>query len=411
MPSILRPGAICRARGAPERMLLLEVTGEGRFRAATYPLDASRPLAEVEASRLSVEGEDPASARVLALRIRSRAAAAPAIRGRPVRSAMVLGAGLGLRLRPLTLRFPKPALPFFEGPLVRYSFALLAGAGVRRTVINTHHLAGTMAQVAEREAARSSLDLAISHEPIIQGTGGAVREARRLLGDEPFVLLNGDSFMAFDLAGLVAEHQARGNAATLAVVPMPPGERFGAIETSSDGVVRGVASAGNFTPGLEHWHFVGAHVIEPSIFDCVSASGEQDILRAVYPAMASRGLVVRACPVALGAWADLGTPRRYLQSVEDLLTGLCDLRSLGGDAPVGHTEAARLRALDPPARHHVDPSSQVSLDAVVEQTQIGPGCSVGAAVLRGSAVLPGTRVLDGEQVDSTIACGDLRLRS
>ena len=430
MPDLLRPGTICRARGAPERLLLVEAAGEGRFRAAAYPLDASRPLAEVEACRLSVEGEDLASARVLALRRRSLAAAAPARHGRPLRSAMVLCAGLGLRLRPLTLRYPKPALPFFEGPLVRYSFALLAGAGVRRVVINTHHLADVMARVAEREALRHCLDLAISHEPVIQGTGGGVREARRLLGDEPFVLLNGDSFMAFDLAAVVAEHQARGNAATLAVVPMPSGEAFGAIEASSDGAMRGVAPAGRFTHGLEPnqsaegrssggplvrglepWHFVGAHVIEPSVFDCIPASGEQDILRAVYPAMAARGLRVGICPVALGAWADLGTPRRYLQAVEDLLTGLCDLRSLGADGPLGDADAARLRALDPSARRHVDPSSQVSPAAVMEQAQVGPGCSLGAAVLRGAAVLPGTRVLDGERLDSVIACGDLRLRS
>jgi mannose-1-phosphate guanylyltransferase len=447
MPDLLRPGTICRARGAPERLLLVEAAGEGRFRAAAYPLDASRPLVEVEACRLSVEGEDPASARVLALRARSLAAAAPARQGRPLRSAMVLCAGLGLRLRPLTLRYPKPALPFFEGPLVRYSFALLAGAGVRRVVINTHHLADVMAQVARREAARHSLDLEISHEPIIQGTGGGVREARRLLGDEPFVLLNGDSFMALDLAALVAEHQACGNAATLAVVPMLSGESFGAIEASSDGAVRGVAPAGRFTHGLEPnrpaegrssggplvrglepnrpaegrsssgplvrglepWHFVGAHVIEPSVFDCIPASGEQDILRAVYPAMASRGLRVGICPVALGAWADLGTPRRYLQAIQDLLTGLCDLRSLGADGPLGDADAARLRALDPSARRHVDPSSQVSPAAVMEQAQVGPGCSLGAAVLRGAAVLPGTRVLDGERLDSVIACGDLRL--
>jgi CTP:molybdopterin cytidylyltransferase MocA len=250
MEPALASGAICRAPRSHERLLLVEPAGPGRFLAARYPLDADRPLIEVETAPLLVEAADEASARVLAMRHRARSACAPARGGRPVRTAMVLCAGLGTRLRPLTLRCPKPALPFFGSPLVRASFALLAGAGVRRVVINTHHLPELMAQEAAREAARLSLDLKISHEPVIQGTAGGLREARRLLGDEPFALLNGDAFMALDLSALLAEHQQRGNAATLAVVPMPRDEAFGAVEATQDGAMRGVAPAGRFTPGL-----------------------------------------------------------------------------------------------------------------------------------------------------------------
>lgn len=409
MAPALAPGAIGRAPGSKERLLLVEPAGPGRFLAAPYPLDPARPLVEVDAAPLALEGMDEASARVLSLRHRTRAAAAPSRGSGAVRTAMVLCAGLGTRLRPLTLATPKPALPFFGGPLLRASFALLAGAGVRRVVINTHHLPEAMARTAEREAARFALELAISHEPVIQGTAGGVRDARRLLGEEPFILLNGDAFMAFDLRALVAEHQQSGDAATLAVAPMPPGEAFGALEADAGGAMRGVAPAGRFTPGLVPWHFIGAHVVEPSIFDCIPASGECDIHRAAYPAMLARGLRVRVCPVALGAWADLGTPGRYLKAAEEILTGLCDLSSLGDGAPISGADAQRLRNLPATSRRWVAPSARVSPSAALEQAVIGPDCSVGAALLRRAAVLPGTRIEDGDRLEGAIAAGELRV--
>jgi mannose-1-phosphate guanylyltransferase len=405
----LAPGAIACAPGSPERWLLVEAAGPGHFLAAPYPLDPARPLMAMGAGPLAFEGSDEASARVLSLRHRTRAAAVPSRGSGTLGTAMVLCAGLGTRLRPLTVAHPKPALPFFGGPLLRASFALLAGAGVRRAVINTHHLPEAMAQTAEREAARFSLELRISHEPVLQGTAGGVRDARRLLGDEPFILLNGDAFMAFDLKALVAEHQQGGNAATLAVAPMPPGEAFGALEATPDGAMRGVAPAGRFTSGLVPWHFIGAHVIEPSVFDSIPASGECDIHRAAYPAMLARGLRVRVCPVALGAWADLGTPGRYVRAAEEVLTGLCDLSSLGEGAPVSETDAQRLRSSPCAERRWIAPSAQVSPLASLEQVVVGAECSIGAARVRRAAVLPGTRIADGERLEGAIASGKLRV--
>src|SRR5512145_3048846 len=94
---------------------------------------------------------------------------------------MVLCAGLGTRLRPLTERLPKPAVPLAGLPLVRYPLALLAAAGVRRAVVNLHHLPEAMEAAAREAAAALGMSLAVSREPVIAGTGGALREARALL--------------------------------------------------------------------------------------------------------------------------------------------------------------------------------------------------------------------------------------
>ncbi|MBI5544338.1 MAG: NTP transferase domain-containing protein [Deltaproteobacteria bacterium] len=324
---------------------------------------------------------------------------------------MVLCAGLGTRLRPLTNLFPKPALPFFDGPLVRYSFALLRGAGVERVVINTHHLPQVMEQVAAREAERMGLSLAVSHEPVIQGTGGGVREARRLLGSEPFLLLNGDAFMSLDLRSLIGAHRSSGAAATMAVVPMPPAEKFAPVEATPGGEVRRIAGIGDdqASAELKPWHFIGAHVIEPSVFDFIPANDEQDINRTVYLAMVRAGLPVRVCPVALGAWADLGTPRRYLAACEEILTGLCDLTPLGGSAPLPHDALERLRQLR--GRRWIHPDARVG-GIVSDWAVVCAGAEVGRnAHLTRAAVLPGTRVSEFEIIEDAIACGELRLHA
>jgi mannose-1-phosphate guanylyltransferase len=357
-------------------------------------------------------GEDQASARAFNLRRRSSAAAlveAPTP-VRPIRTAMVLCAGLGTRLRPLTLQYPKPAVPFFAGPLIRYSLALLANAGVERVVINTHHLPGVMEATAREEARSIGLELAVSHEPVIQGTAGGLRDARRLLGDEPLLLVNGDAFISVDLKALIGTHQARGDAATLAVAPMPPHERFGAVETTSDLAVRriGAPTGGGLTP----WHFIGVHVLEPEVFDFIPPAGELDINHLVYPAMVAAGRPVRACPVALGAWADMGTPGRYLQACEQLMSGLCDLSPLGAHAPISDDDARRLREAGIARRVWRDPSARVAEDARLERAVIGPDAVVeGGAQVRRAAVLPDTRVRTAEVVEDAVASGELRLRA
>src|SRR4026209_2547395 len=91
---------------------------------------------------------------------------------------MILCAGLGTRLRPITNSVPKPAVPLCGMPLIRYNLGLLAGAGITRAVINTHHLPNEMAAVARASADAVGIGLEVSQEPVIAGTGGALREAK-----------------------------------------------------------------------------------------------------------------------------------------------------------------------------------------------------------------------------------------
>src|SRR5919197_314256 len=199
---------------------------------------------------------------------------------------MILCAGLGTRLRPLTERVPKPAVPVCGVPLLRYALALLAHAGVRRAVVNVHHLPDAMAAAAHGAARAVGLDLAVSREPVIAGTGGALREARApLAGADAIALVNGDVLFDLDVAAALAAHRASGALATMVLMEMPPGASYAAVEVDAAGAVRRIA--GRFGPGGERlapWHFTGVHVLSPALLDEVaSAPFELDVNRHVYP--------------------------------------------------------------------------------------------------------------------------------
>ncbi len=284
---------------------------------------------------------------------------------------MVLCAGLGTRLRPLTARLPKPAVPVCGPPLVRYALGLLAGAGVRAAVVNVHHLPAEMAAAARAAAAELGLDLAVSEEPVIAGTGGALREARRHLGgSDAVVVLNGDVLFDVDLPAALCAHAASGALATMVLMAMPPGATYAAVEADAEGRVRRIA--GRFGPGgegLEPWHFPGVHVLSPALLDLVPAAPfECDVNRHVYPPLMARGLVRGL--VTSGYWNDLGTPDRYLAANLDVAAGRVPLGRFGLAAPP-----------------RLAPQAQVDPGAQVGEAVVGAGCRVPAGARLERAVL------------------------
>ncbi|MFT3709723.1 MAG: NDP-sugar synthase [Archangium sp.] len=306
--------------------------------------------------------------------------------------AMVLCAGLGTRLRPLTNTWAKPAMPLLAGPLVRYSFATLQRAGITKIGINTHHLPEVMEATARAELP----DLAVSHENgEIQGTGGGIRGLQKFLSDDDFVVLNGDVLFAVDLKPVIEAHQASGAAATMVLLPMPEGEKYNAVELDDARHVRRIAGLG---PGggsgkLSGWHFTGVHVMTPKVFDFMAPSGPEDINRDVYVKMIERGLTVRGHVLEQKNvyWSDLGTPQRYLTTHEHLLFGQVPQDVFGTRGPF--SEHARIDGLNgwkhPSAKLHDDVK-------FAGPAFFGAGCEVEAGVRLGAAVSIGANARVGQ---------------
>src|SRR5437868_484243 len=234
--------------------------------------------------------------------------------------AMVLCAGFGTRLRPLTDKIPKPLVPLCGLPLLRYNFALLKNAGVEEIVVNTHHLGRVMEQGARELARELGIALHVSHEEKqILGTGGGVRRAEKLLGSGTFYLLNGDMIFDVDLEAALAAHRKAGAIATMVLAPYPRGATYAAVEVDGADNIRRIAGRGAAVdPTLRKMHFTGVHVLEPEVISRLPAEGESDINRTAYVRLIHEGAKVYGF-AQNGYWGDLGAARSLLRAHLDML--------------------------------------------------------------------------------------------
>lgn len=321
---------------------------------------------------------------------------------------MVLCAGLGTRLRPLTNLWPKPAMPFFGRPLLRYSFATLKQLGVSEVGINTHHLPEVMEAVAQAEAKRLGLSLTVSHEAgEIQGTGGGIRGLKDFLSKGTSVIVNGDVLFAVDLAPIVEAHEASRADATMVLLPMPEGEKYNAVELDDARTVRRIAGLGPGGERLTNWHFTGVHVLSPKVFDFMAPSGPIDINRDVYVKLIEAGGTVRGHVLTDSDvyWSDLGTPQRYGATHRDVLFGQVPLVRFGEASPFSGMIRHGLSAWAHPTARLGD--ARISGPAwfgenvtLSKNVRIGAGVSLGNDVKIGEgAHLNRCAVLDGAEIE------------
>ena len=231
---------------------------------------------------------------------------------------MILSAGLGTRMRPLTLSTPKPLVEVGGRPLIDFALATLAAAGIRHVVINLHHLAeqirGYLGDGRER-----GLHIDYSVEEILQGSGGGIRDARRLLGSGTFVTLNADTLIGIDLRPFLREHRERAAAATLILRKDPQMDRFGTIGIGADGrVKRFLAHMGpSEVDRGEPYMFTGVQILEQRVFDFMEARGPFSITETTYPRMLAAGEPLFGAVFA-GPWLTVGSPEE-LAAAEDSL--------------------------------------------------------------------------------------------
>jgi mannose-1-phosphate guanylyltransferase len=225
-----------------------------------------------------------------------------------IRRAMVLAAGFGTRLRPLTDTVPKPLVAVADRPFLDHVLSLLHAGGIRDVVINLHHL-GHLIEAHVGDGRRYGLSVRYSREDPILDTGGGIKRAQTLLGDEPFVVVNGDSLLELPLAALEAFHRARGGIATLALRADPEARRYGLVEIDDQARVHRITGRpdGPAPSGLRGFMFPGLHVLEPAIFAHMAADAAYSITRHTYPALIAQGLAVYGYETS-ARWINIDTP-------------------------------------------------------------------------------------------------------
>ncbi|HXV62168.1 MAG TPA: NDP-sugar synthase [Vicinamibacteria bacterium] len=216
--------------------------------------------------------------------------------------AMILAAGQGKRLRPLTASLAKPALPLLGRPLIEYTFRRLVRAGVREVVVNLHHHAESLEPVLDR--ARAQLEVHESREAELLGTAGGVKKVGERLSGKTFLLLNGDTVFDFDLSELVQRHRSSRAKATLVLRSKRGGTRFSSVTIDDDGRVVRIDKRDR-GPGLM---FAGVWLLEPSVLELLSGRpGGLDV--ELLPALIEEKTVF-AC-VQERSFITVDTPGRY----------------------------------------------------------------------------------------------------
>lgn len=237
--------------------------------------------------------------------------------------AMILAAGLGTRLRPLTNTVPKPLLPVFGTPLIVWNLLLLKRHGFRDVVINLHHLA-PMIEQALGNGSKFGLRIIYSHEPVVLGTGGGIKQAEPYFSGEPVLVVNGDTLFEMDLDALCEFHRASQAAATLVLREDPDATQWGLVEVGADHRIvritgKGTASAVPTMPRM----FAGIHILTPRLLREVPKGVASSIIDP-YVAAIERGESVLGYDIK-GYWSDIGTAQRYAQAEQDARAGVIRL--------------------------------------------------------------------------------------
>jgi len=321
--------------------------------------------------------------------------------GRGVR-ALVLAAGRGERLRPLSAELPKPLLPVAGRPLVEHTLERLWRAGVEAAAINLHHL-GERIRGALGASFRG-LPLTYSEEPVLLGTGGALVPLGGFFAGADLVLVvNGDSLCRWPLRALVERHRRerrRGARATLLLHrTVPPAGYGGGVAFEAGRVLA-------FRPGGHLWRtartrrvFAGATALEPELVGRLP-EGPSDVVAALYEPLLAAGEELAALETAR-AWHDLGTPRRYLEgALERALERLPERGAwVAEGAAVDAT--ARLR------RVAVEAGAEIAAGALVRDTLVLGGARIGAgARVEDAIVAGGVTVAASEEVRGVLLTPD-----
>lgn len=298
--------------------------------------------------------------------------------------AMILTAGLGTRLRPATLKIPKPAIPLLNVPLVGYSIHLLKSAGFTELVCNTHHLPHIMKDAIQRLSKDfKNVDFS-DEEGKILGSAGGIKHAEELLKGEPdFLLANGDEVFfprdPFVMKTLIEHRRKTAALATLLVQEHPDvGSKFGGVWIDSEGHVQGFGKTPpQGSAGLKGLHFTGYQALSTDLFSRIPPAQESNIFYDILVKAIAEGKRVNTV-IDQGLWMEMGNPQDFLEATHVLLSALKTKTFSNGQS------ASNLGSFFEWGWKAFDPSEFKSHTVISNSVKISPSARLSGSVVLGS---------------------------
>lgn len=263
--------------------------------------------------------------------------------------AMILAAGFGTRMQPLTTNVPKPALTFMGKPLIVHTIEFLKKYGISEIVINLHYFPKYLENLLG-DGKNLGVKLSYSVEKDILGTGGGIKKVKDFLQDDDFVVINSDFLVDFDLSAAVREHKSNKTVATMILRESDNMHNYGVIDADGDNnIVKFTSLFGSEENISRSGHFTGIHIFSPEIFDYLDTCDKEMfcINRFLYPALYNDRKKIKGFFMQ-GSWEDIGTLAEYY------------------DAHMQHL----------PNLEHVDPGFDIAGVEIVGPVYIGKNCTV-----------------------------------
>lgn len=311
--------------------------------------------------------------------------------------AMVMAAGLGTRLRPLTDFLPKPMVPIANRPVLHHLLNLLAKHDVREVGINVH-VFPELFTAYFGDGAALGLEIRWSEEAELLGTAGGTKRLEDFWGRETILVTSGDGLHDVDVTALLGHHRRCRALATLAVKPVDDPSAYGVVILDRDSRIRGFQEKPKRDEARSDLANCGVYVIEPELLDRVPAGAFSDFGADIWPALVAAGEPVYGY-TTMAYWNDVGGLEELRQSIMDAVTGRVRIDVPGEEiAPGVFAEAGC----------HVHPSATIEGPVVLGRNvvieagarvrgpaAIGADCRVGRdAAIRSAALLPGSVVSD-----------------
>lgn len=321
--------------------------------------------------------------------------------------AMVLAAGLGTRLRPVTRSVPKPMVPVLNRPVMEHIVRLLARHDFTEVIANIHWYPEVIKEHFG-DGSGFGIDLEYSFEDELLGTAGGVRFASHFFEDD-FLVISGDAMTDIDLAAMRAFHRSHGGIATLATRRVTDTSEFGVVITGDDGRIQGFQEKPDPAEALSDLANCGIYMFNREIFDHFPAPGASKLAEPghpegfadwaydVFPALLDAGIAFYAHETE-AYWNDIGTIGELVQSNFDGLAGEVDLGLSGNEAKPGvwvdgEVEGLEGAEVDGPVL--IGDGAKIGAGAqLVGPLVLGEGCSIGAGAGVREAVLLGRSSLE-----------------
>jgi mannose-1-phosphate guanylyltransferase/mannose-1-phosphate guanylyltransferase/phosphomannomutase len=305
---------------------------------------------------------------------------------------MVLAAGLGTRLRPLTYEITKPMVPVLDRPVMAHIVDLLDRHGFEQVIANLHYFPETI-----REHFGDRLEY--RYEPELLGTAGGVRACADFFGEEPFLVISGDALTDIDLGAFLARHHASGGIATLAVKRVADTREFGVVLHDREGRITGFQEKPDPDEALSDLGNCGIYVFDPQIFDYFPERPFADWAQDVFPVLLENDVPFHIHEIR-EYWNDVGSLAELRQGTFDALGGQLHLQVEGEEVSPGVIAADGAGGSPIKQDTEIEGPAWIGRDvrigAQVRLTGplvLGDGVSVGdRAQLRSSIVFPGTEI-------------------